>query len=87
MVAVTVPIRQQGNGHWDPPPYCVNVLCYLLRLGEYTDEMIRRDLMNLVEKNRMARRTVSSEVSGKGWVSGGRDESKEGSGVMFSKNL
>ena len=42
--------------------------------------------MNLVEKNRMARRTVSSEVSGKGFVSGGyRDESKEGSGVMFSK--
>ena len=67
----------------------MNVLCYLLRLGEYTDEMIRRDLMNLVERNRMARRTVSySEVSGKGWVSGGyRDESKEGSGVMFSKNL
>ena len=66
----------------------MNVLCYLLRLGEYTDEMIRRDLMNLVERNRMARRTVSSEVSGKGFVSGGyRDESKEGSGVMFSKNL
>ena len=43
--------------------------------------------MNLVERNRMARRTVSSEVSGKGWVSGGRDESKEGSGVMFCTNL
>ena len=31
--------------------------------------------MNLVERNRMARRTVSSEVSGKGWVSdGSRDK-------------
>ena len=35
--------------------------------------------MNLVERNRMARRTVSSEVSGKGWVSGGyRDQGAVG---------
>ena len=36
-----------------------------IRLGEYTDEMIKQDLMNLVERNQKIRMT-SSEVSIKG---------------------